>query len=51
MLRVCAEALRVLGGARGGDVINAEAMTQQANALERAVMATWRVAPREVSTT
>jgi len=51
VLRVCAEALRVLGGARGGDVINAEAMTQQANALERAVMATWRVAPREVSTT
>lgn len=51
VLRACAEALRVLGDARGGDVTSADAMAQRASALERAVMATWRVAPREVSTT
>jgi tetratricopeptide (TPR) repeat protein len=51
VLRACAGALRVLGDVRGGDVTSADAMAQQAGALERAVMATWRVAPREVSTT
>ena len=51
VLRACAEALRVLGAGRGGDVTSADAMAQQAGTLERAVMATWRVAPREVTTT
>jgi hypothetical protein len=51
VLRSCADALRVLGGSRIGDVVNAEAMARQADGLERAVMATWRVAPREVSRT
>ena len=51
VLRTCAEALRVLGATPGGDMASAEAMAQRAGALEQAVMATWRVAPREVSTT
>lgn len=47
VLRACAEALRVLGDGRAVDLRSAEALATQAGALERAVMATWRAAPRE----
>ena len=50
-LRTCGEVLRVLGATPGGDMASADEMAQRASALEQAVMATWRLAPREVSTT
>ncbi len=51
VLRVCAEAMRVLGAGGGAEAQAGERLAQRAEMLASAVRGTWRGAPREEATT